>query len=337
MTLRHSLGGLRLQLPLLAIGLALLATVLALPAQAQRVPDPNTQPKAYDFWKNSQTESSESISPQAPSVPSARAESGDVAAHGGGLLIPYMDDGTWTSIPRNDDGFSGVLALPFGFELYGTTYNDICVNNNGNISFNNDCYSTFTPNGFPDNTFVMVAPFWGDVDTRCADCGLTYYKETTFNGQTVFVAHWEAVGYYSQHSDLLSTFQVIIADEATLPGGNNVCFGYEDMAWTTGDASQGVGGFGGAPATVGANAGDGTNFFQIGRFDHEGTDYDGPGGNADGVSFLDGQQFCFNTGADAGNVPPVISAAPSWPDQWRPRATRSTSPSPSSRRRTTRP
>ena len=66
-------------------------------------------------------------------------------------------------------------------------------------------------------------------------------------------------------------------------------------------------GFGGTPATVGANAGDGEDFFLIGRFDHEGTDYDGPGGNADGVSFLDDTQSCFNTGASADNVPPVAS------------------------------
>ena len=46
-----------------------------------------------------------------------------------------------------------------------------------------------------------------------------------------------------------------------------------------------MGGFGGAPATVGVNHGNGVDFFQIGLFDHAGNDYDGPGGNNDGVSF----------------------------------------------------
>ena len=83
------------------------------------------------------------------------------------------------------------------------------------------------------------------------------------------------------------------------------------MQWTTGDASNGSGGFGGFPATVGANKGDGVEFFQIGRFDHEGTDFDGPGGNADGVSFLDNSTICFNATGD--NAPPVITDAPGGP------------------------
>ena len=41
--------------------------------------------------------------------------------------------------------------------------------------------------------------------------------------------------------------------------------------------------FGGTPATVGANQGNGTDFFLVGRFDQAGNAYDGPGGANDGV------------------------------------------------------
>ena len=65
-------------------------------------------------------------------------------------------------------------------------------------------------------------------------------------------------------------------------------------------------------ATVGVNAGDGINSFNIGRFDHSGNDYDGPGGNIDGVDFLDDQTFCFSVGVNApDNVPPIAQGVPS--------------------------
>jgi hypothetical protein len=223
-----------------------------------------------------------------------------------GLLVPYPGTGGWSYLSRNDDGYTGLLDLGFTFEFYGASYDEVCVNNNGNISFER-CYSAFTAEGFPSDEFIMVAPFWADVDTRCLDCGLAYYKTATLNQSAVFIAHWERVGYYSQRSDKLNTFQVVIADLPVLPGGNNVCFGYGDMQWTTGSASGGSGGFGGAPAVVGANRGNGTDFFLYGTFDRPGTDYDGPGGTDDGVGHLTDQTICFNTSGASGNVPPIAS------------------------------
>lgn len=43
------------------------------------------------------------------------------------------------------------------------------------------------------------------------------------------------------------------------------------MQWTTGDASDGTDGFGGTPATVGANKGDGDGvaFMGVGRYGGE--------------------------------------------------------------------
>ena len=42
-----------------------------------------------------------------------------------------------------------------------------------------------------------------------------------------------------------------------------VLFLYESITWTTGDASGGSGGFGGTPAQVGFNAGDGIRFATV--------------------------------------------------------------------------
>ena len=46
-------------------------------------------------------------------------------------------------------------------------------------------------------------------------------------------------------------------------------FNYAKIEWVTGDASQGNGGFGGIPAMVGVNAGDGVRFY---KYKHSLTD-----------------------------------------------------------------
>jgi hypothetical protein len=79
------------------------------------------------------------------------------------------------------------------------------------------------------------------------------------------------------------------------------------MQWTTGDASSGIGGFGGTPATVGVNVGNGTDYFQVGQFVQSGTSFDGPTNNFDGVDFLDGQEIYFNVaGITTTNTPPLL-------------------------------
>jgi len=202
---------------------------------------------------------------------------------------------------RNDDDSSPLLSLPFNFCFYGQTQNSFYVNNNGNISFGAP-YGTFSAVGFPSAQFSMVAPFWADVDTRNTGSGLVYYKITP----TALIVRWQTVGYYSMYIDKLNDFQLIITDgtDPLVPGGNNVSFCYGDMQWTTGDASQGVNGFGGVPATVGANLGNGIDYIQFGQFDAPGSAYDGPLGSPDGISWLDNQNFVFNT-CGVGNIPPI--------------------------------
>jgi hypothetical protein len=165
-------------------------------------------------------------------------------------------------------------------------------------------FQTWTSTGFPYAGFPTVAPFWGDVDTRDSLSGLVYYKLSP----TYLIIQWEQVGYFSNHSDLLNTFQLIITDgnDTILPLGNNVNFCYQDMQWTTGDASGGVGGFGGTPTTVGINQGNGVDYIQLGLYDHAGVDWDGPAGINDGISSLDGQSFYFNCCFSNSNIPPVI-------------------------------
>ena len=205
-------------------------------------------------------------------------------------------------------------------------YDEVFVNNNGNLSFG-ELLSGFDPAGFPLTGPTVLAPFWADVDTRTEGGGkegdgegdstrppsAVWYKPI---GENTLAVTWDNVGYFKRRNDKVNTFQVLISDGSNpeFGLGNNVCFCYDDMQWTTGDASGGVGGFGGAAATVGANAGDGERHFVVGRFDRSGASYDGPGGMNDGVDYLDGRgagsanAICFN--ASGNNVPPVPQGFP---------------------------
>ena len=104
--------------------------------------------------------------------------------------------------------------------------------------------SAFTPVPFPlvnngeidvtTATAQLIAPFWGDVDTR--GIGMVWHRESTdqadrdraqreirrafpaqaarFTPRLVFIATWDHVGYYDSQIDLVS---VIASNSTPLP------------------------------------------------------------------------------------------------------------------------
>jgi hypothetical protein len=49
-------------------------------------------------------------------------------------LIP-LDSTFQLAMLPNDDNYSNSIQLPFDFSFYGTNYDSLYINNNGNISF----------------------------------------------------------------------------------------------------------------------------------------------------------------------------------------------------------
>lgn len=232
--------------------------------------------------------------------PKSKKKGNTIKPKASGCNCYIEPDATYTlAMTPNDDGSSGLISLPFDFCFYGDTVNSLYINNNGNITFGN-ILSSFSSTAFPSANNQIIAPFWADVDTRNGN-GQVLYKITP----TALYVNWVDVGYYSQQGDKRNTFQLIITNgtDPVIDGGN-LAFCYEDMQWTTGSASQGVGGFGGIPATAGANKGNNTDYFLIARFDHPGTDFDGALGNPDGISWLDYKSFFFDV-CNTNNIPPV--------------------------------
>lgn len=156
------------------------------------------------------------------------------------------------AMTRNDDGSTNALNLPFEIEFGGETQSDFWINNNGNITFDGP-FGAYTPQGFQGLNADMIAPFWADVDTRCGGCGEVYVAAPTAD---TLVVTWDSVGYYSENSNLTNTFQMILRDRYDLEGNVfDIEFRYDNISWTTGDASGGSGGFGGTPGFAGYTGG----------------------------------------------------------------------------------
>jgi len=177
-----------------------------------------------------------------------------------------------SEVPVGDDSASITVditpAFPMGLHYFGTTYTQIHINTNGNITFESQ-FGTFTPRAFPGAPQPLIAPWWGDGDTRgvVADppgANRIYY----FLEPSRIVVTWYLLGYFGSHTDLLNSFQLILtAPAAPMPGDPPGTFDieirYGRCEWTTGDASGGMMGFGGTPAQAGLDAGDDVNFVTL--------------------------------------------------------------------------
>ena len=190
------------------------------------------------------------------------------------------------SLPGNDDGATGPLALGFTANFFGLQYTNVAVSNNGYITFvapNGTGQSDFSPS--PLATYVgapIVAAFFADVDTRAA--GTVTYGTGTYAGHAAFAATWTEVGYFSLGTDLLNTFQIVLVDRSDLAMGDfDIYLNYGQIQWEL------SGGLGGSAAVAGFSAATGATgtFFQI------------PGSLTPG-SFIDGGTLPLVSGTNDG-------------------------------------
>lgn len=168
----------------------------------------------------------------------------------------------------NDDGSSSAIDISSIFDggslnFFGTSYSSLYVNNNGNITFNNGL-STYTPGSIPGNGSAIIAPFWGDVDTRLKSGqsgfanGKVQWSLDPIHGS--FTATWSSVNYYnatsSSNTPKFNSFQLQLIDQGS--GDFEIIFRYSAVNWTTGTASGGNNqGLGGTIARAGFTSGDG--------------------------------------------------------------------------------
>lgn len=168
---------------------------------------------------------------------------------------------------RNDDGSSAAIditpSFPNGINFFGNIYTTLYINNNGNVTFNGRL-STYTPQPFPVANRPMIAPYWGDVDTRGSISDQPYWNNVYYafpDDQTMIIT-WHKVGYYSARTNKLNDFQLVLRRRSETGVGNiDAEFRYNQLEWTTGNASGGSNGLGGIPAQIGFDAGDRINYY----------------------------------------------------------------------------
>lgn len=159
------------------------------------------------------------------------------------------------SLPRNDDGYTGAIALEFPLNYFGVTYTRIFVNNNGNVTLDAGM-GTYTPFDLTSTSRPIIAPFFADVDTRGTASSLVTYGYDTVDGRRAFGVNWINVGYYSSRTDKLNSFQLVLIERPDTGNGNfDIEFNYDQILWETGSASGGSNGFGGYSARAGYSNG----------------------------------------------------------------------------------
>jgi len=77
----------------------------------------------------------------------------------------------------------------------------------------------------------------------------------------VITVTWDDVGYFAYHNDKINAFQLQLVNTGN--GNFDMIFRYEDMNWTTGDASSGHNGLGGVIARAGYSAGDESHYYEV--------------------------------------------------------------------------
>jgi Nidogen-like len=167
------------------------------------------------------------------------------------------------TLPANDDGSSGLTGIGFNANFFGTSYSQLYVNNNGNVTFGSPS-GAYTPTAITGSTAnPIIAPFFADVDTRGAGNTPVTYGSGVVNGRNAFGVNWVNVGYFESRTDKLNSFQLVMIDRSDVGVGDfDIEFNYDRILWETGSASGGTNGFGGSSARVGYSNGAG-NFLEL--------------------------------------------------------------------------
>lgn len=159
----------------------------------------------------------------------------------------------------NDDNTFAAVGLPFGINYFGTTYNSIFVNNNGNATFG---AGTFSYSPSPLNTQTtqpMIAPYWTDLDSRSDPLGAiaastggsgVYFRQVS---PTEVVMTWDRLGYFSQNYSGRAQFQLVLRDpNSVIPAGEGVIGFFYDGVTSGTDGHSVTVGFGDGLAAINA-------------------------------------------------------------------------------------
>lgn len=167
----------------------------------------------------------------------------------------------------NDDGSTGPVNIGFTLNFLGTTYQQLWVNNNGNVTFVGP-FGVFNPSSpLSSATLPMIAPFLSDVDTHpYTGSSLVTYGAGSIGGYNALAVNWVNVGPFGLTDGPKNSFQLLIVDRSDT-GANNFDFefNYSSILWESGTSTGGNGlGLGGMSAAAGYADGAGSGYLLAG-------------------------------------------------------------------------
>lgn len=168
--------------------------------------------------------------------------------------IPFQQfSGTLTPLTTADDLYSPIITLPFNFDFYGTTYNQIVISTNGYINFTPSnagqvsawAFTSQIPNAnFPVKNSILGC--YEDLDNNSGIGTITYgsYGVAPYRK---FVVYFNNQPHFSCGSTSISSFQMIL-DETS----NNIDVQIIDrQSCTTWNGGRGVVGLINSAGTLG--------------------------------------------------------------------------------------
>ena len=163
------------------------------------------------------------------------------------------------SLPANDDGSTDPVPVGFQMDFFGVNQDFIYINNNGNVTLDGPLW-TYTPFSLETTDSKIIAPFFGDVDTRSGN--VVTFGPGNVGARPAFGVNWPGVGCYSTTTHVLNYFQVVLIDRSDRgPGDFTIEFNYDQIEWEAGQASGGDGDcLGGGVARVGYSNGSDASF-----------------------------------------------------------------------------
>ena len=185
-----------------------------------------------------------------------------VGSHAGAIRdLPGFTNNTFAA---NDDGSTGLVPMGFTVNLFGLSFSNLYVNNNGNVTITNSL-GTYTPFPLTSNSIAIIAPCFADVDTGEGGSPVTYGTDT-INGHPAFGVDWINVDFFGENESLGHTnrnsFQLVIIDRSDIAAGDfDFEFNYDQIQWEAGTASgSNTNGLGGDSARAGYSNGSNTSY-----------------------------------------------------------------------------
>ena len=200
-----------------------------------------------------------------------------VAAGEASLLVPAS--GGTVLATSGDDFTMGPRSLGFSFSFFGSAWNQVYVNSNGNLTFGSG--STGWVNGaLPASGYARIAPFWDDLRVPNGDI-----REILGTG--FYAVIWNGVTVMSSGAPQSVTLEAVLVGAGNPFGldANTVAISYGAINGANGSA------------TVGLNQGNGVGFATLNALGIGGADGKLTQAQAVGLSNF---TFCFTP--DAGGT-----------------------------------